>query len=307
MITLAKETADPLVSVVVPCYNGASYLRVAIESILSQEYRHIQCIVIDGGSTDGTVDILKSYGKRIQWVSESDNGHASAINKGWRRSDGQILAWLNADDCWAIPDAVGRVVRYLQTYTDVDVVYGDCGLIDASGHHVGRAYLHRWDLRHAVEFADHCIPQPAAFIRREALDRVGMLDETIFTKDRELWLRISLSGKIAYYPCLLAYARNTPGISDDGKHVAPAIVEVTRKFYDLPNVPYPIRAIKSRAISNAYLRGADYARQGGRLWGLYWAYVLRAMMTDPTNYRQAARRLDRFVREWRIARRRADI
>ncbi len=264
-------------------------------------------MVIDGGSTDGTLDILRTYGNQIRWISQPDDGHAHAINKGWQHCNGQIFAWLNADDCWDTPQAAGKAVAYLQARPDVDVVYGDCDLIDECGRIVGQAYLHRWDLKHAVEFADHCIPQPAAFIRRAALEHVGMLDEQVFTKDRELWLRIGLRGKIAYTPQRLAYARNTPGISQDGKRVAPAIVDITRRFYRRSDVPAELRQVKNRAVSNAYLRGADYAYHGGKFWRLYCFYLLRAVIADPTNLRQVVRRLGRISREWRPTAQTADM
>lgn len=291
-----KNNDATWVSVVVPCLNSNQFLPAAIDSILAQDYPHIECIVIDGGSTDGTLDTLRAYGDRITWVSEPDRGHADAINKGWLASRGRIVTWLNADDCWETPHAARLAVEYLNDHPNVDVVYGDCGWIDEAGNRCGEAYLHDWDLKHAVQFADHCIPQPAAFIRRSILDRVGMLDESVFTKDRELWLRIGLNGTIAYYPRRLAYARNTRGISYDGRKVAPAIVDVTRKFYSLPGVPDDLLAIKRRAISNAYLRGAYYAYEGGRLWSIYAAYVLRALITDPGNAPHAARHVLRYVR-----------
>lgn len=117
----------PLVTVVVPCLNREHFLVPTIESVLQQDYPYIECIVVDGGSTDGTIDVLKRYEGQIRWVSEPDNSAADAINKGWQMSKGEILAWLNADDIWAVPSAVSQVVEYLQTHPGVDVVYGDCG------------------------------------------------------------------------------------------------------------------------------------------------------------------------------------
>ncbi|HEY3248887.1 MAG TPA: glycosyltransferase, partial [bacterium] len=97
-------------SVVVPCLNRAGYLAQTIDSILAQDYPHLECVVVDGGSTDGTVDLLRSYGEAVRWVSEPDRGHADAINKGWQMSRGTILAWLNADDVYVAVDAVSQIV-----------------------------------------------------------------------------------------------------------------------------------------------------------------------------------------------------
>jgi len=275
----------PLISVVIPCLNRAHFLVPTIESVLQQGYPHIECIVVDGGSTDGTLEVLKRYGDRIKWVSEPDNGHADAINKGWRMSKGEILAWLNADDVWAVPDAVSKAVEYLQAHPEVDVVYGDCGAIDAEGNLVGMSYLHEWDLGYAVEFCDHCIPQPAAFIRREILEKVGWLDvKFVSKKDHELWLRIGLAGNIRHIPIVLANARACPGyMAQQGDITAAACVALTKKFFSLLDVPDDLKRKKKRALANAYLRGMDWAWQDGRHWKFVLAYALRATLMDPTN------------------------
>lgn len=281
-----------LVSVVIPCLNRAQWLVPTIESVLQQDYPHIECIVVDGGSMDGTVEILKRYDDRIKWVSESDDGHADAINKGWRMSKGEILAWLNADDVWVMPDAVSQAVEYLHSHPEVDVVYGDCGAIDAEGALVGMAYLHVWDLEYAVEYCDHCIPQPAAFLRRRVIEKVGWLDTSLLFMDWDLWYRIGLVGTIRHVPCLLAYARSIPSYwHSQGRIAAENCVRITRKFFGLPNVPTNIRAKKRRAISNSYLRGMHYAFARGRHWKTIFSYAVRAVMADLTNFRNARSRL----------------
>lgn len=287
---------QPLVSVVIPCINRAHLLKPTIDSVLKQDYPHIECIVVDGGSIDGTIEILKRYGNRIKWVSEPDDGHADAINKGWRMSTGEVLAWLNADDLWAVPNAASQAVAYLQAHPEVDVVYGDCGSIDAEGDLVGMSYLHEWDLEYAVEHCDHCIPQPAAFIRRRILEKVGWLDTAFYQKkDHELWLRIGLEGRIEYIPVLLAYARNIKGLSYEGKTAASSCIQVTKKFYSLPNLTPYLKHKKRRAFSNSYLRGMDYAFAGGRLWKIIFGHAFRAALVDPTNVLNTLRRLHRYV------------
>jgi glycosyltransferase involved in cell wall biosynthesis len=285
----------PLISVVIPCLNRAHFLAPTLESVLQQGYPRIECIVVDGGSTDGTREILRSFGDRIRWVSEPDQGHADAINKGWRLSQGEILAWLNADDLWVVPDAVSQVVAFMQANPAVDVAYGDCAAVDIQENLVGMSYLHDWDLEYAVEYCDHCIPQPAAFIRRRILEKVGWLDTAFYQKkDHELWLRIGLAGKIRYLPVTLAYARRMEGLSQDGRTAAPACVQVTRKFYSLADIPPQLQQKKWRAFSNSYLRGMHYAYGGGRLWGLIHYYALRAVIADPSNILRVIRDLHRY-------------
>jgi glycosyltransferase involved in cell wall biosynthesis len=289
-----KETR-PLVSVVVPCLNRAHFLIPTIESILQQDYPNIECIVVDGGSTDDTIEILKRYGERIKWVSEPDNGHADAINKGWQMSNGEILAWLNADDVWKVPDAVSQAVKYLQIHPEVDVVYGNCGSIDEKGKVVGMSYLHEWKLEYAVEYCDHCIPQPAAFVRREILETVGWLDTAFRQKqDHDLWLRIGLDGNIQHLPILVAHARNTRGLSIE-KTAAPACIQVTRKFYSLPNVPPNLMRKKRRAFSNSYIRGMQYAFAGGNHWGIILRCAAKAAFTEPKNTVKVLRHLRGYL------------
>lgn len=282
-----------LVSVVVPCLNRAHFLVPTIESILQQDHPYIECIVVDGGSTDGTIQILKSYGDRIKWLSEPDNGHADAINKGWRISKGEILAWLNADDVWVVPNAASQAVAYLQAYPEVDVVYGDCGSIDISGNVVGMTYLHEWDLEYAVEYCDHCIPQPAAFLRRSIVEKVGWLDvDFVSKKDHELWLRIGLVGTIHHIPTLLAHERACPGYLAYRQDItAAACVQLTRKFFALPNVPESMQTKRRRAMSNAYLRGVSYAFHDGCQLRVIIGYTGRAIIVDPSNASVAFMRL----------------
>jgi glycosyltransferase involved in cell wall biosynthesis len=282
-----KEMMDvpeqPSVCVVIPSLNRANYLEPTIESILQQSYPHIECIVVDGGSTDGTIEILESYGITIRWISEPDNGHADAINRGWKMSQAQILSWLNADDLWAVPNAVSAAVESFQNHPEADVIYGKCGAIDEAGNQVGMSYLHEWELHYAVEFNDHCIPQPASFIRRRILDRVGYLNESFYVMDKELWWRIGLHGTIMYVPELFAYARNTPGKIHDGNRMAKDCVQVAKHFYSLAGVTPALLEKKNRAISNAYVRGADYATlQGQHLW-IIAKYTLLALVADLSN------------------------
>ena len=274
--------AGPLVSVVVPCLNRAHLLRPTVESILNQSYPNIECIVADGGSTDNTLAILKEYENRIRWISEPDQGHADAINKGWEMSKGEILAWLNADDVWEVPDSASQAVRYLLEHPQADVVYGTCGAINERGEKTHMTYLREWNLAYAVEYCDHCIPQPAAFFRRSILEKVGWLDISFISKkDHELWLRIGRVGEIHHIPIMLASERTIPGTwSKRGDITARACIALTRKFFMQTGLPAELLSKKRRAMHNSYIRGMQYAWVDGRKWGTILPYAFRAMFAD---------------------------
>ncbi len=281
-----NTAADSLVSVVIPCLNRAHLLTPTIESVLQQDYPRIECIVVDGGSTDGTVDMLRQYGDRIRWVSEPDRGHADAINKGWRMSRGAVLAWLNADDVYIVPDAIRLVMEYLQQHPQVDLVYGDYGWIAEDGQVICDVVKpDEWNLVAAVKYCQHIIPQATAFMRRSILERVGWLDaEFALGIDHELWLRIGLVGTIQYSPIHIAYGRDCRGLSQRADMGA-AKVRVMEKFFRQPNLPAPfdLPRFRRRALSNSYLVGGHYTWRSTRRAGLTLHYIAHALTTDPLN------------------------
>ena len=279
-----QDSKHPLVSVVIPSMNRAEMLVHTIESILQQDYPRTECIVVDGGSTDGTLDILRRYDGKIKWISEPDKGHADAINKGWKMGKGEILAWLNADDLYVVPDAVRKAVVFLKKNPHVDVAYGDCAFIDVKGHVSSEVLKPReWDLEYAVANCDHIIMQPASFIRRTILEKVDWLSLEFISLDHDLWYRIGQIGTIQYFPSHLAYVRDWLGTSHRPE-VAEDKVRVVRKFLGRNNLPshfYSDR-FRRRAISNAYLVGGAFAWLGHHFARIPW-YLLRSVISDPFN------------------------
>ena len=288
-----KSPKSPLVSVVIPCLNRADFLTPTLESVLQQDYPNIECMVVDGGSTDGTSGILRRYDGRIKWQSQPDRGPWDAINKGWGMCNGDVVAWLNADDVWA-PRAVSAVLEYLVKHPEVDVVYGDCGIIDEYGKHTDTVRIRDWDLEYAVKYCDHIIFQAASFIRRSILDRVGWLYPRL-CHDHELWLRISLAGgKLQHVPVLLAYARDhAANLGYRSDIVVPLKLSITKDFFANPLVPPRLVPLRDRAISNAYLRGIDYVFLGSFEWrrdvSACLNLLLNAVRADPTNAPRAVK------------------
>jgi len=180
----------PLVTVVTPCYNSARFIEETIQSVLAQTYPHIEYIIMDGGSTDGTVAIAQRYADRLTLISERDRGQTHAINKGWQRAQGQILAWLNADDLY-YPDTVAKAVAALEAHPEVGWVYGEPDVLDANGNPMPyRAPAFAWEYRLLLEYGCF-ITQPTVFIRRIVYETCGPLDEDLhYGMDYEYWLRI---------------------------------------------------------------------------------------------------------------------
>jgi glycosyltransferase involved in cell wall biosynthesis len=189
-----------LISIVTPSYNQAAYIEETMQSVLSQEYPELEYIVVDGGSTDGTVDIIKKYENKISWwVSEKDKGQTDAINKGFARAKGDVLAWLNSDDTYE-PGAVAAAAKYLREHPTVGMVYGDCNFINQYGNIIGRFGAAQTNYRLIRQGYVH-IPQQTMFFRADLWKQVGPLDPSFyFAMDYDLWTRISARSEIKYVP-----------------------------------------------------------------------------------------------------------
>src|SRR5579864_8605875 len=157
----------PRIAVVTPSYNTGRYVGAAVASVLEQDYPNVDYLVMDGGSGDNTVDVLKSFGDRLRWTSARDEGQADAIARGFEQTKGDILSWLNADDTYA-PGAFRVVAEYFAAHPDVALVYGDANFIDADGSVIAPCvHVEPFDLGRLSRYSDF-IAQPAAFFRRSA-------------------------------------------------------------------------------------------------------------------------------------------
>ena len=204
-----------LVSIVTPSYNQSAFLEETILSVLQQEDVDIEHIIIDGGSTDGSLDIIKKYAGRLAWwVSERDSGQADAINKGLRRATGEYIAWLNSDDLY-MPGAVAQADAALGSNPEVGFVFGDAITIDTQGRKLNDLTFGDWGLEELMAFRIIC--QPAVFMRRSVLEKTDYLDTTYhYMLDHQLWLRLARIAPIQHIPSTWAAARHHP----DAKNVA---------------------------------------------------------------------------------------
>jgi glycosyltransferase involved in cell wall biosynthesis len=188
----------PRISIVTPSFNQGPFLEETIRSVLLQGYPDLEYIIIDGGSTDGSIDIIRKYEPWLaHWISEPDEGQTDAINKGMRKSSGDILAWLNSDDVYC-PGALEQVGRYFSKSAGIDLLYGDCEMIDSSGSLFGRFNVGKGGPMDLLK--GNFIAQPSTFCTRGAWQEVGGPDENLhYIMDYDLWLRMFLKGMSTLY------------------------------------------------------------------------------------------------------------
>lgn len=195
-------TKDSWVSIVTPSYNQGQFIEETIRSVLSQDYENIEYIVMDGGSTDNTIDLLKKYDNKIKWVSRPDSGQADAVNKGFKMATGEILGWLNSDDTYN-PGTVSTVVKHFVESPETVMIYGDANFFDKRGQITGKYPSEPFNPKRLAETCFIC--QPTVFMRREVVEKVGSLDLNLETcMDYDYWIRI---GKY-FDPGRVAYLRN---------------------------------------------------------------------------------------------------
>ena len=206
----------PLVSIITPSFNQAQYLEETILSVLNLEYNNIEYIIIDGGSTDGSVDIIKKYEDRLKaWISEPDKGQTDAINKGFGMAKGEFLAWINSDDTY-LPYAVSEAISLFRENPELGLVYGDCNFIDKNGMVIGKFNAQQTNYRRLRRGGVY-IPQQSSFFRADLWRKVGPLDPSFyFAMDYDLWVRLAREAPVLYHPGMWANFR----LHDDAKTIA---------------------------------------------------------------------------------------
>jgi len=203
--------SNPLISIIIPSYNQGSYIRETIDSILIQAYHPYEVLIIDGASTDQTLNILQSYSHipEIKWWSEADQGVAEAVNKGLQRASGEILAIQSSDDVY-LPDTFSTIAAFMIRHEEVALVYGDIEYIDSDSKRIGTEVFDAFNSHHYIGRFTY-IPQPTAFFRADIARSIGgWRQEVSYAADADYWLRILIHHKAAKLNRILARYRYHP-------------------------------------------------------------------------------------------------
>jgi glycosyltransferase involved in cell wall biosynthesis len=273
---------SPKVSIITPSYNQADFLEHTVLSVLGQQYANIEYIVIDGGSTDGSVEIIKKYGNRIaHWVSEPDGGQADAINKGFARATGKYLGWLNSDDV-LYPDAIAKTVDFLEARPEIDFVYGDVH-VGESEHSAARLGGKATALETMLITFEVPIPQQGCLWRRSLSDRAGGLDPRWHVVlDREFFLRAAGHGAMAYLPETLGFFRLHPE-SKSMAQQARWLDELPRmyeEYFARPDLAPRLLALRRQSLGSVYVQCAWLALKNRR-YARSMGFLSRAAASDP--------------------------
>lgn len=270
-----------LVSIVTPSYNQAPFLEQTIQSVLEQDYPHIEYIVVDGGSTDNSVEVIRKYADRLAyWISEKDSGQAEAINKGFARANGEIVAWLNSDDYYMF-NTISVAVRCFEQNPDVVMIYGDMLAVNGDGQTINVLKYKQLSLQDLLCF--QIIGQPSVFFRRSALEKVGRLDPTFhFMLDHHLWIRLALEGRILHIPQVWSAARYHPQAKNRARAAefgreAFRVLDWAKKQ---PGLAESVSKVKRRALASAHRYDSRYLLDGGQAASALGAWF-RALFIHP--------------------------
>lgn len=271
------------VSIITPSFNQASYLEQTILSVLNQDHPRIEYIVVDGASTDNSVDIIKKYKDKLAyWISEKDNGQADAINKGFAIATGEVIAWLNSDDYY-FAGTVSAAVKIFEENPDVVLVYGNMLAVDEHGKTFNTLNYEQLTLEDLLCL--QIIGQPAVFMRRSALQKTGGLDPAFhYLLDHYLWIRLAQQGKILHVNQLWAAAR----YHAEAKNRAKAAEFGREAFRILDNIKgeddlAPIfEKISRRARASAHRVDARYLLDGSQPAAALLAWLMALFIHPPT-------------------------
>ena len=256
----------PIISIVTPSYNQGSYLEETILSVLEQGYPALEFFIFDGGSTDGSLDIIQKHQDQLTfWESKPDRGQSHAINKGFRMASGEIVAWLNSDDLLA-PGALKVVAQAWQQNPGVGLITGQTEIIDQAGKPTGNIFGSEPNVINSLLSSENPVSQPSTFFSTSALKEVGFLDETLhMSMDWDLWLRIGARYPTLFIPKMLSKSRNWEMTKTRTQLVrsGPEHIRIVKNFIKQnPDFLTPMQ--KRQALGSGYLRKGRLDSEAGK-------------------------------------------
>lgn len=272
-----------LVSIITPSFNQAAFLQQTLNSVLQQDHHDLEYLVVDGGSRDGSVDIIRQSASRLAWwVSEPDSGQADAINKALAHARGEVVAWLNSDDYY-LPGTVRAAARVFQVHPDAVLVYGNMLAVDEANRITNKLVYQQVSLEDLMCF--RIIGQPAAFIRRSALEAVGGLDTSLhMLLDHQLWIRLATVGRMIYVGETWAAARyhprakNRASARDFGREAFRILEWMSKE----PSLAPVFPDVRRRARASAHRVDARYLVDGGLPLEALKAWLRALLLHPPT-------------------------
>jgi len=268
------KNKKPLISIITPSYNQGQYIEETIRSVLLQDYPNIEYIIIDGGSNDSSVEVIKKYENKIAYfVSEKDNGQSDAINKGFKRANGEYIAWLNSDDVYT-EKAVSKAVKALQENPDCGFVYANVLSMDMNSSVFNTMTFGDWGLAELMQFKVIC--QPGLFMRKSALDAVGFLDPDYdYLMDHHLWLKIAAKYPIKHVNDFWAAARYHPTAKNltGGAHYGDEAFILYNWMKTQPEMQTILNESKRKIGAGAHHLRARYLLDSGESWKAFQSYV----------------------------------
>jgi glycosyltransferase involved in cell wall biosynthesis len=264
---MTRDPAFPLVSIVTPSFNQAAFLERALNSVLDQDYPNLEYIVVDGGSSDASVEIIRRFEDRLAWWgSEPDDGQVDALLKGFARSSGEILGWLNSDD-ELLPGAITTVVEALRSSPQAMLVYGDNVLVDEETGYRDVLRARPFDVIEMLRTGQNHVPQPGSLFRREALELAGGLPrDGYYYFDFEFVVKLGLLAPVEQVPAQLGLYR----LHDESKSVAAREqkaddhLRMYDAVFELSDLPSDVRRIEKEARSTAERVAGEYYYAAGK-------------------------------------------
>lgn len=273
-----------LVTIITPVYNRAKYIEEVILSVLNQDYPNIEYIILNDGSTDNSLEIIKKYKDRITYISHDNIGETLTVNKGFNMANGDIIGVINSDDP-LYSNAVSEIVKLFLNQKDISIIYPDWNMIDENGEIIQEIVTYEYDFINMIRW-HHCMPGPGTFFRKAILEVLKGRDENFkYVADFDFWLRAGLEFNFARIPKVLASFRVhnlSASIDNKGAYMANEHIELIKKLYSYHNLPKILLKYKRESYSSAFFIASSIVDKNFLFYKTY--LLLKSFFLCPIKY-----------------------